>query len=130
MVAKGVGDLFSCRPYIDQQRTVIRDQGRSRLADGLFGTGGEKPSCLIADILNARTDNGAAMYSLQQLFVAQFVEIFTDGLGRNIENAGQLFEEERRPAASEQPKGGAVWVWSENLWSSSSNDSKKFREKF
>ena len=35
-----------------------------------------------------------------------------------------------KPAAHEQSRDDVVWAWSENLWSFSSIDSKKFRKKF
>lgn len=76
---------------------MIRDEFRGLQPDGLLLQGGEQTSGLVADVLDAGSDDCPAVHALQQAPVAKIIDVFADGLRGNGEAFGQDFDLDPTP---------------------------------
>ena len=92
MSRKRLRNLFRRCADIDEQRRIVRDEPRRRLADQSLLVVGDELSSLIGQVFNSRRDNRAAMNSNHLARFAQFVEVAPYRLQGDAEMRGKIFD--------------------------------------
>ena len=92
MVFQGGSDLLGGRADIDEERALVRDQGRCGNADFPFlGRGDEAPR-LVGQVLDRRRDHRPAMGARKDAKIAEFVQVAADGLRCDVEARREVFD--------------------------------------
>jgi hypothetical protein len=92
-------DLLDGRPDVDDERRIVRNDFCGRDADGTLFILRDQATRLIGGILDSGKHNGVAMDPRQQPHLAQLVEIFANGLRRDLKPWGQVIHVDPAPQA-------------------------------
>ena len=89
---EGIGDDFVTGADVDEQRGVVGNLGGQQLGNTALGIQVEGLARAVGGVDGARLEAGAAVHAADQAFRRQGIEVATNGLGRDIEMAGELLD--------------------------------------
>lgn len=84
---------------IDEERSAVGNQRRGGAADRILLLRGDLAPLLILHILGAGREDRATMDAVEQLLLAEFVEVLADRLRRDLEAGGELLDKHLALAA-------------------------------